>query len=185
MLPVQGRDAWLDAMWDVHELPDDEPLPRGCVPYLPCPADTVVDALRAAEVTHEDVFIDVGSGLGRVAALAHVVTGAGCIGLEIQPSLVAAARARAAGRGLDRVRFLEGDAVDLVGRMMTGTVFFFYCPFGRERLDRVLDELEAIARTRTIRVCCVGMPEIERTWLEPMPLPADSAPDLAVYVSRR
>ena len=39
-----------------------------------------------------DVFVDVGSGLGRAAALVHLMTGARAIGLEVQPALVAAAR---------------------------------------------------------------------------------------------
>jgi hypothetical protein len=44
--------------------------------------------------------------------------------------------------------------------VVIGTVFFLYCPFGGDRLKRVLDELEAIARTRQTRVCCVGMPPL-------------------------
>src|SRR5688500_18197151 len=83
-IPARDRDEWLDLLWDIDEIPADElDLPRGCVPYLPCAVATVLDAVRLASVTCDDVFVDVGSGAGRAALLAHLVTGAGCVGLEI------------------------------------------------------------------------------------------------------
>ena len=166
----QDRDAWLDLLWDIDEIPSDDPeLPRGCVPYLPCGVATVLDAVHLAAVTCDDVFVDVGSGAGRAAFLVHLETGAGCIGLEIQPALVRAAQARADWLRLSRLRFLEGDAADLVRFITTGTVFFLYCPFGGERLQRFLDGLEDVARARRIRVCCVDMPALERPWLVRIP----------------
>lgn len=141
---------------------------------------TVLEALDRAQVSRDDVFVDVGAGLGRTAVLANLVTGAGCIGVEIQPALVHAARGRAAWLNLSRVRFIEGDAADLVRFITVGTVFFLYCPFGGARLHRVLDDLEDIARTRPIRVCCVGLPSLDRPWLVPVPSTSES---LAVYRS--
>ncbi len=169
-LPGPELDAWLDEYWDVQDLPADDPmLPRGCVPYLPCPAETVLEAVEAARVSAQDVFVDIGAGLGRTAALTHLLTGAGCIGIEIQPKLVRAAQARADWLNLTRVRFLEGDAQELVRFMVTGTVFFLYCPFGGARLQSVLDDLEQIAQTRAIRICCVGMPDLHLPWLTALP----------------
>jgi SAM-dependent methyltransferase len=108
-IPPRERDGWLDLLWDLDEIPDDDPaLPRGCVPYLPCAVATVLEAVQRASVTRDDVFVDVGSGIGRTAFLANLLTGAGCIGLEIQPALVEAARGRAAWLNLDRTRFVEG-----------------------------------------------------------------------------
>lgn len=180
-IPPQDRDSWLDLLWDLDDVPEDDPgLPRGCVPYLPCPVATVLEALERADLTSDDVFVDVGSGTGRTALLATLLTGAGCIGLEIQPALVEAARGRAAWLNLDRTRFLNGDASDLVRFITIGTVFFLYCPFGGDRVDRILDDLEDIARTRQIRVCCVHMPPFERPWL--VRLPSTSA-GLDVYRS--
>jgi SAM-dependent methyltransferase len=180
-VPERDRDAWLDAVWDAGEIPDDERcLPRGCVPYLPCRATTVLDALQLASVTSGDVFVDVGCGLGRAMALAHLATGAACIGIEIQPGLATAARGRATWLNLSRCRVLEGDAVDLVRFVTIGTVFFFYCPFGGERLHRVLGDLEAIARTREIRICCVDLPLPACDWLTPL---ASSSADLSVHRS--
>lgn len=179
-VPADERDAWLDLVFDIDDLPEDDPaLPRGCVPYLPCSVATVLDALREADVTGDDVFVDVGAGLGRVALLTHLVCGAGCIGLEIQPRLVKAAREHAARLNAERVRYVEGDAADLVGRAAIGTVFFLYCPFGGARLERVLDQLHDIARARQLRVCCVGMPTLDRPWLAAV----STIADLVVYRS--
>ncbi len=178
---AEDRDAWVDLLLDIDELPEDDPLlPRGCVPYLPCSVATVLEAVQQAAVTSDDVFVDVGAGLGRAVVLTHLLTGAECIGLEIQPGLVRAARERAASLNLSRVRFVEGDAVDLIRSITLGTVFFLYCPFDQDRLDRVLGDLEHIARTRPIRVCCVGIPPLDRPWLAPVPT---TSVDLAVYRS--
>jgi hypothetical protein len=118
--------------------------------------------------------------MGRATFLTHLLTGAGCIGLEIQPALVQAARGRAAWLNLSRSCFVEGDAADLVRFITIGTVFFLYCPFGGGRLRRVLDGLEDIARTRRIRICCVDLPPLERPWLVPI---SPSSTELVVYRS--
>jgi SAM-dependent methyltransferase len=169
-IPPRDRDRWLDILWDIDEIPPDEPdLPRGYVPYLPCAVATVLDAIDLARVTSDDVFVDVGSGVGRAALLAHLRTGAGCIGLEIQPTLARIAQGRADWLRLSRVRFLHGDALDTVRFITTGTVFFLYCPFSGDRLRRFLDGLEDVARARQIRVCCVDMPPLEAPWLARVP----------------
>ena len=179
--PPEQRDAWLDLLWDIDEIPDDDPdLPRGCVPYLPCPVATVVNAVHDAGVTPADVFVDIGAGTGRTAFLAHVLTGAASIGIEIQPALVRAAVARADWLNLSRLRFIEGDAVDWVRFVNIGSVFFLYCPFSGERLDRFLDALEDVARVRCIRICSVDLPLLDRQWLARMP---STAKELHVYQS--
>lgn len=167
--PAEDRDTWLDLLWDVDEIPPDEELPRGCVPYLPCAVESVLEAVQHAAVTQDDVFIDVGAGAGRAALLAHLKTGARCIGLEIQPNLVDVAQARADRLKLRRMRFIAGDAADTIRFVTMGTVFFLYCPFGGERLGRFLRGLEDVARTRPIRVCCVDMPLLEPPWLTRLP----------------
>ncbi|HEX2670380.1 MAG TPA: class I SAM-dependent methyltransferase [Polyangiaceae bacterium] len=175
------RDRWLDLLWDIDEVPFDEPdLPRGCVPYLPCPVASVSSALEQAEVTCSDVFVDVGAGLGRAALLAHLKTGADCIGLEIQPTLARMAQERAERARLSRMRFVQGDAVENLRFITTGTVFFLYCPFTGERLRRSLDSLEDVARARPIRICCVDMPPLEVPWLARTP---PTSPSVDVYRS--
>ena len=175
-------DPWLDRALGLESLPDDGPeLPTGCVPYLPCPARLVMRALDEAAVDEDDVFVDVGSGIGRVIALAHLLTGASAIGLEIQSQLVDVAMDLAARLGTPRLKTVKGDAAELVPLMTTGTVFFLYCPFSGSRLERILDDLETVASTRPIRVCCVHVAQISRPWLR---RDESSNLELSIYRSR-
>ncbi|MBX3221400.1 MAG: hypothetical protein KF795_12825 [Labilithrix sp.] len=66
---------------------------------------------------------------------------------------------------------VHGDAADLVRYMTLGTVFFFYCPFGGERLARVMDALRPLARVRPLRLCFVDMPPPDLPWLAEDPTP--------------
>jgi hypothetical protein len=181
-LPTEARDAWLDDVLGVDALLDDGPdLPAGCVPYLPCPVDVLLLALEVAEVDRHDVFVDVGSGIGRVTALTHLLTGAAAIGIEVQAGLVQISRAMTRQLGAERVATVPGDASELVAYVPIGTVFFLNCPFSGPRLERTLDALQSIATTRPIRICCVQLPPLTRPWLE---LVASPRPELAVYRSR-
>ena len=67
------RDAWLDRTLGLGDLPADEPLPRHCVPYLPCSVDTILRAIAHAKITAADTFVDIGAGVGRAAAYAQPV----------------------------------------------------------------------------------------------------------------
>lgn len=177
----EHRDTWLDQLWGINVPEDTSDLPRGCVPYLPCPVATVLDAIEQAEVTSSDVFVDIGAGVGRAVFLTHMLTGAECIGVEIQHALVRLAIARAKRLRLERMRFIEGDAQDRIPLTSAGTVFFLYCPFSGVRLDSFLDALEGIARTRLARICCVDMPRLDRDWLT---LIAARSAELHVYQSK-
>ncbi len=158
------RDAWVDLVLGLEEIPDDGPdLPRGCVPYLPCPVDSLIRAIDAADVRASDVFIDVGSGAGRTAALVRLLTGASVLGVEIQTALVRASRNLAKRLRSWSFDTLECDATMLPG--LAGSVYFLYCPFGGEHLTAFLSTLEPVARSRTVRVCTVDLPMPTRPWL--------------------
>jgi predicted RNA methylase len=180
-VPEAERDGWVDRVFGLGELPEDSrELPRGCVPYLPCSANTVLRMVELADVRSEDVFVDIGSGLGRATALTHLLTGAGAIGVEIQSALVRSARELATRLNLPRVTTLEGDAAKLSCELALGSVFFLYCPFGSDRVNQFLDDIEWLATTRVVRVCSVSSPLPSRSWLTPV----GRSDDLAVYRSR-
>lgn len=180
-VPPDARDAWLDRLLGLSALPDDGPeLPRGCVPYLPCAVDALIEIVDRSGIGPDDVFVDVGAGVGRALALVHLLSGAAAIGIEIQSELVRVAR-EVAGAVSPRISIVQGDAVELIGRIGGGSVFFFYSPFSGERLERVLADLEAIARTRPIRVCCVDLPLPACGWLEEE---AGARSGVTVYRSR-
>jgi len=165
-VPVGDRDAWVDLVLGIDDLPGDGPaLPAGGVPYLPCAVEVLLRVVDEVPVRSTDVFVDVGAGPGRAIALVHLLTGAGAVGIEVQPELVRAAHSMTARLGLTRVSCIEGDAATVTRFLVTGSVFFFFCPFSDARLAKVLDHLEPIARTRHLRVCCVDLPLPPRSWL--------------------
>lgn len=174
------RDAWVDRELGIGEVPDDEAIPDGCVPYLPSSVASIVDAIERAHVTSEDVFVDVGSGIGRVLALVHLLTGARTVGIEIQEALVRRATAISERLGVSGVRTLTGDAERLVDRVSDATVFFFYCPFDKHRLTRVVQALEPLARVRALRLCFVDTAPPDLPWIERLASPADSHDSLVV-----
>lgn len=181
-VPASDRDDWLDQVFGLEAPPNDGPeLPRGCVPYLPSPVDTLLRMIDIAGVESHDVFVDIGSGLGRATILTHLLTGADAIGIEVQPELARRSRELASLLNARGASVIEGDAAELTRHVVIGSVFFFYCPFSGHRLDRVIDDLESIARTREIRVCSVDLPLPSRPWLVPVSLSGD----LAVYRSLR
>src|SRR5215468_8063758 len=48
-VPPTERDAWLDLVFGLGELPDDGPeLPRDCDPYLPCSVDALLRMVEQA-----------------------------------------------------------------------------------------------------------------------------------------
>jgi SAM-dependent methyltransferase len=165
-VPPPARDAWVDLVLGLDAIPDDGPeLPRGCVPYLPCPVDALLRAVDYACVQASDVFVDVGAGVGRAAALVHLLTGAATLGIEIQPELVLAARRLTTRVNGLRLSMIEGDASRMARFIAIGSIFFFYCPFSGGRLEKVLDDLEPIARTKEIHICSVDLPLPPRLWL--------------------
>jgi hypothetical protein len=179
-VPPLARDAWVDTVFGLDSFSEDgTELPRGCVPYLPCSVDSLLRAIDHAAVHAGDVVVDIGSGLGRAGALVHLLTGAPVVGIEIQARLARAARSMIERLNVTRFSLIEEDAVRVVERIPLGTVFFLYCPFGRDRFEVVLEGIEQVARQREIRLCTVDLPVPPRRWLTPVA----TSRDVAVYRS--
>jgi hypothetical protein len=177
-VPYFERDAWVDELLDVEQPPPDIPdLPRGSVPYLPSGVDEILTMGREVPIRQSDAFVDLGSGLGRVVMLTHLLSGARAVGVEIQEPLVCAARLRSAALALGDVSFVHANAADLE---LDGSVFFLYAPFNGTMLTQVLDRLENVARRRPIVVCTVGMEFRDVRWLAPRTI---SSVSLSVYDS--
>lgn len=179
-VPFCDRDAWIDELLGIEPPPPDIPdLPRGAVPYLPCGVDEILAMVHELPVRPDDELVDLGSGLGRVAILAHLLSGARTHGIEIQAPLVDRARARCAALGLPAVSFTHGDAA---GAALDGSVFFLYAPFNGDLLARVVRQLERVAQRRPIALAAVGMELGDVSWLTAR---TTSATTLALYESRR
>jgi len=82
-------------------------------PFVPTPLHCSTAALRLADVGRGDVFMDLGSGDGRVVISAAKDHGCdAAIGIEIDADLVAQARNSARGAGLDHAWFACGSILD-------------------------------------------------------------------------
>jgi hypothetical protein len=177
-VPYVERDAWADELLGLEQAPPDIPdLPRGSVPYLPSGVDEILTMVREVPIRQSDAFVDLGSGLGRVVMLTHLLSGARGVGVEIQEPLVCAARRGAAALALGGVSFVRANAADLD---LDGSVFFLYAPFNGKMLTHVLGRLESVARRRPIVVCTVGMEFRDVRWLAPR---TTSSVSLSVYDS--
>jgi len=93
--------------------------------YTPTRQNVAEAMLELAVVTKDDVVYDLGSGDGRLPILAAQLHGARGVGIEIDPKLVAIARANAREAGVsDRVAFIEGDL--LTADISAATVVTLY-----------------------------------------------------------
>ena len=60
--------------------------------YEPTPVSALLELVDRVPLTPADRFVDIGSGLGQVALLVHLLTGVEAIGLEVMPAYVNQAR---------------------------------------------------------------------------------------------
>src|ERR1700730_9783675 len=80
------------------------------VPYVQTPSEVVMEMLRLARVTPEDVVYDLGSGDGRLVIAAARYFGARGVGIELEPALVTESIKIARRAGVaERTRFLQED----------------------------------------------------------------------------
>lgn len=85
-----------------------EPMPE--VPYVPTPQEVVMEMLKMAGVTRNDIVYDLGCGDGRIVITAAKIFGARGVGVDIDPNLIQQSNENARKAGVtDRVKFIEQD----------------------------------------------------------------------------
>jgi SAM-dependent methyltransferase len=144
-------DVFIGLLFSDEEMPlPTRELEPEMVEYYKTPARVVFDLVDRFGVTAEDVFVDVGSGLGQAAILVNLLTGARARGIEIEPAYCAYARDCAARLGLRDVEFITADARE--ADLSEGTVFFLYTPFRGNMMLEVLGRLRTEGYSRRIRI---------------------------------
>lgn len=172
-LPEADWDAAVDELFDLDPfVPDAADLPSGCVPYIAAPVSALVRLVDSIGLASSDTFVDIGCGPGRAMMLVHLLTGARAAGIEVQAHLITLGSRVVQRFGLDHVRLSHADACD-AALLPVGDVYFMYCPFGAERLSRVLGVLERRARERQIFVVGLQVNIPGCPWLEPVVSSAD------------
>ena len=184
----RGYDA-LDALVQglLRAAQEPEPLQaleRDMVHYEPTPARAVLDLVDQVSLTADDVFYDIGAGLGHVAILVGLLTDATAKGVEIEAAYSRHAQRCAEELGLSKAHFITCDARE--ADYADGAVFFMYTPFTGAVLETVLAALAAQARRRPITVCSHGACTFDiaqQPWLRLRRPEANQAHALAVFES--
>jgi hypothetical protein len=188
---VQAGPDQLDVLWDgllgLTAPPTGRrkaPLPD-MNPYEPAPARAVLDLVDQIAWSPQDVFFDLGSGLGRVVILVHLLTGLRAKGVEIDPALCQQAHQAAQRLNLAGVEFVEGDAREI--DFAHATVFFLFTPFKASVWRAVMDKLHRESLQRKLTLGTYGPCTLEAAqepWLRGL---EDSAPHhykIALFRSR-
>jgi len=120
----------------------DEDDPNHRVDYLPTSYSVLRRVIKSLDLSNDDIFVDLGSGLGRAVFTANWLGAGRSIGVEIDPSLVTAARAN-----LSRSRFLKrGIEFVEIGAgaypQIETTVIYMYHPFGPATMREVATRIE-------------------------------------------
>lgn len=157
----------------INELLSDQPVPEailkrmpGMVFYQKTPARVIFEMAERAALNRNDLFFDLGSGLGQVVILIHLLTGAAARGVEYEPAYWRYAETCASHLHLSNVQFINQDA--RMGDYSRGTVFFMYTPFEGSMLEEMLAILQKEAAKRVIRIFTYGpctFPVAQQEWL--------------------
>lgn len=176
--PIRGlgydyRDELVSGVLQLREPsePRLHPLPE-MVFYQPTPVRHILSLITASALSEDDVFVDLGSGLGHVALLAFLLTGARSFGIEVEAAYVASAQACTQRLQLSGVRFIHEDA--RAADLSIGTVFYLYSPFSGSILADVLDRLKRESTHKPIKICALGpctSTLAKERWLTPIGRP--------------
>ena len=169
-ISYDGLDVLVDGLFQLKSAPATTITPA--VEMVHCeetPARVLLDLIDHTLLTQTDVFYDLGSGLGQVVLLVHLLTGVKAKGVEVEPAFCAFAQAQAKRLGLTEVTFINSDA--RTADYSDGTLFFMFTPFRGQLLQSVLERLRQIAQHHPIRLCTFGTctPHVaDQTWLRPL-----------------
>jgi SAM-dependent methyltransferase len=148
-------DIFINRLFPFQTMPEPtKDLEPGMVYYQKTPARIVFELVEKSHFNKEDVFFDLGSGLGQVAILVNLLAGITAKGVEFEPAFCEYARDCAAELNLSNVTFINVDARK--ADYSEGTIFFMYTPFKGEILQEVLEILRTESLVRKIKIITYG-----------------------------
>lgn len=120
-----------------------EPLREPDVGYEPSHPAIVQGMLKLADVNAQDIVYDLGSGDGRIPISAALDHGARAVGIEIDPKLIARARANAIAADVDdRVSFRNEDMFEADISDATVVTLFLYPEVNLKLRPKLLADLK-------------------------------------------
>jgi hypothetical protein len=115
--------------------------------YQPTPKEIVDQMLSLADISPGDVLYDLGCGDGRIVVAAAEKYGIRAVGVDINPTRIAEARANARRQGVEkRVQFILGDAKKADFREATVITMFLGADGNLRLADRLRANLRSGAR---------------------------------------
>ncbi|MDF1514341.1 MAG: methyltransferase domain-containing protein, partial [Anaerolineae bacterium] len=139
----------------------------GMVHWEASPGSVILDLVDHVMFNPDDVFFDLGAGIGNIAILVNLLTGVRVIGIEREPVLYTYAQQLIQEYALENVNFVNADARD--ADLGTGSIFYLFTPFVASILDEVMKKLRIVAQDHRILVCSFGpcTPQIAQiAWLK-------------------
>jgi len=120
---------------------------RGEAPWVPTPDEVIDTMLRLTRVGPNDIVYDLGCGDGRIVIAAAKNFGARGVGIEIEPELVAEARAAAKDARVEsRVEFIEQDLFKADFSRATVVTLYLFTRMNERLKPRLLNELKPGSR---------------------------------------
>ena len=110
--------------------------------------------LNTLNLTENDVFYDLGSGLGRMIISAAIITPAVCKGIEFIPERIEQAIKAKQRLALDNLHLICGNVLDQ--DFSDGTAFYMWEPFSNDTQMKVIKELEKISKNKQITIAAKG-----------------------------
>jgi len=151
----ENLDILINGLTPFQNLPQQtRDLEPEMVYYQKTPARIVFELIKHYPFSKDDVFFDLGSGLGHVAILVNLITGICVRGIEIEPAFCDYARNWASYLKLSNLTFLNMDA--RLANFSEGTVFFLFTPFKGKILAEVLEKLRKESVRRRIKIMTYG-----------------------------
>jgi hypothetical protein len=133
--------------------------------YQKTPARIIFELSK--KISREDIFFDIGSGVGQVVILVNLISSAKAIGIEFEPAYCNYAKEVALRLDLVNVLFINENAKNI--DYSKGSVFFLYTPFYGQMLQEVLALLQKHSFNKKIRIFTYGPCSIkmaEQNWLQ-------------------
>ena len=145
----------------INRLLSNQPVPETTLELRPkmvfyqkTPARIIFRMTELVSLKQDDVFFDIGSGLGQVTILMNLLTGVISQGVEYEPAYCNYAKHCTRELNLPHVEFTNSDAYK--ADYSQGTIFFLYTPFEGRLLQNMLNVLQEESQNRTITVFTYG-----------------------------
>jgi hypothetical protein len=179
-------DIFINELTSFQAIPEvTKDLEPEMVFYQKTPARVIFEIAEKYQFTKDDVFFDLGSGLGQAVILLNLLSGVTAYGVEFEPAFCDYARACTEQLNLPDVTFINADARKT--DYSKGTVFFMYTPFKGEILQEVLEVLRKESLSRQIKIFTYGPCTLEvalQGWLDFSGHDANNIYSLGFFSSR-